>query len=965
MANAEQLQDNSGLASKDKANPPAGRNLVVLSDGTGNSAASASKTNVWRLYQALDMTDGAQIAAFSDGVGTSSIMPVRILGQALGFGVQLHVIRLYKFLCRNYVKGDQIWAFGFSRGAFTIRVLVGLIEMEGLVNWETEADLDRNALAAYRSFRKKAFDSSLPWVKLHRYIRARWTDAWNDLAGGQSYESVTRDMEHAGRRDINVRFIGVWDTVAAYGLPVQELTDAFDKWVWPLTFKDTSLCEGVEHARQALSLDDDRRTFFPIPWDESAEKAFWAKQHEPDPPKLRPDVHPGRLKQVWFAGAHASVGGGYPDDGISFVALNWMIGEAQDKGLKFQSLVVEEFKALANPTGRIYDPRSGFGALYRYQPRDVQALLNKNGEGNNNPLVFGSVMTRIASGTEGYAPISLPETIDVLPPHGSPVALSVPAVNAALAKFRPCFKTWSEQELGEKLVLENMLKVADAASRRKDRAEIFELVKDTVWWRELNYLVSVILVSIALFFPFLPIPDIPGEAAARGPVVALIDLAAGFLPRFLDPWLMAVREHAVSAALVATALFLNLSISSVLQSRICDRARAGWNMGIRSNYLRLTGRRGGAIGFAMSLFGLAIGAWSTHLGWAKPVDFSVIAFLFATSFGFYVLWRTLCRKAKIAQQNEPQTQESRPPKSEELDPKHPGFLLGIARKMRTNGWAASAYGDVEKRLMPRIVLFLSVLATLLLLNRGAFDLASSGGLYCGGTIKDGGEEDIGPRPVFRTNAMCQPTGIRLVKGGEYRIKITTDEGVRGAWFDKDRRTDVAGFEADDVVHAVATPLKRWWGEKWFQPIARIGVAGNYEHPLKPSAPLPGSCRPENSKDQSWLEAFETIPGYIRGIPAALLHIPDQAAAEFKEAHLACENAMGHDARKTLISDITADATGELFIYVNDAVLALPNSMNVFYMNNSGGATIEVTRIEADAIIAAEKKCGAAEGSCSR
>jgi uncharacterized protein (DUF2235 family) len=69
-----------------------GRNLIVLSDGTGNSAAAASKTNVWRLYQALDVTDGTQIAAFSDGVGTSNIKPLRILGQALGFGVQLNVL---------------------------------------------------------------------------------------------------------------------------------------------------------------------------------------------------------------------------------------------------------------------------------------------------------------------------------------------------------------------------------------------------------------------------------------------------------------------------------------------------------------------------------------------------------------------------------------------------------------------------------------------------------------------------------------------------------------------------------------------------------------------------------------------------------------------------------------------------------------------------------------------------------
>ncbi|TPV99862.1 MAG: hypothetical protein USCAAHI_00729 [Beijerinckiaceae bacterium] len=108
------------------------RNLIVLSDGTGNSASKSSKTNVWRLYQAIDLTDGTQIAVFGDGVGTSSVKLLRILGLALGIGVKRNVLNLYKFLCRNYSEGDQIWAFGFSRGAFTIRVLVGLIYREGL-----------------------------------------------------------------------------------------------------------------------------------------------------------------------------------------------------------------------------------------------------------------------------------------------------------------------------------------------------------------------------------------------------------------------------------------------------------------------------------------------------------------------------------------------------------------------------------------------------------------------------------------------------------------------------------------------------------------------------------------------------------------------------------------------------------------------------------------------------------------
>ncbi len=84
-------------------------------------------------------------------------------------------------------------------------------------------------------------------------------------------------------------------------------------------------CDRVQHARHAMGLDDERRTFHPIPWDERAEK------------RLRGSVDPDRLTQVWFPGMHADVGGGYPDDGLSFVPLNWMIEEAAGKGLRFSS----------------------------------------------------------------------------------------------------------------------------------------------------------------------------------------------------------------------------------------------------------------------------------------------------------------------------------------------------------------------------------------------------------------------------------------------------------------------------------------------------------------------------------------------------------------------------------------------------------------------------------------------------
>ena len=97
------------------------KKLVLFSDGTGNSSAKAEKTNVWRLFEALDQKTPEQLAHYDDGVGTSSNKYLAALGGAFGWGLKRNVVDLYKFVCRNYQPGDRIHAFGFSRGSFTIR----------------------------------------------------------------------------------------------------------------------------------------------------------------------------------------------------------------------------------------------------------------------------------------------------------------------------------------------------------------------------------------------------------------------------------------------------------------------------------------------------------------------------------------------------------------------------------------------------------------------------------------------------------------------------------------------------------------------------------------------------------------------------------------------------------------------------------------------------------------------------
>ena len=124
------------------------KNIVLLSDGTGNSSAKLMKTNVWRMYEAVDLTKGDQVACYDNGVGTSSFKPFAVLGGALGWGLKRNVRHLYTYACSHYVDAsddrdaDRLFGFGFSRGAFTMRVLMGLIESQGLITGAKGQELE-------------------------------------------------------------------------------------------------------------------------------------------------------------------------------------------------------------------------------------------------------------------------------------------------------------------------------------------------------------------------------------------------------------------------------------------------------------------------------------------------------------------------------------------------------------------------------------------------------------------------------------------------------------------------------------------------------------------------------------------------------------------------------------------------------------------------------------------------------
>ena len=137
------------------------KNIILLSDGTGNSAAKLHKTNIWRVYQALDLTTDSQLAEYDDGVGTAALRPLALIGSGFGLGLAKNVRFLYAFLSRNYCDADdKVFAFGFSRGAYTIRVLIEFVRNQSLVDPALpEREFQREVLRRWDGYRSYWFRS--------------------------------------------------------------------------------------------------------------------------------------------------------------------------------------------------------------------------------------------------------------------------------------------------------------------------------------------------------------------------------------------------------------------------------------------------------------------------------------------------------------------------------------------------------------------------------------------------------------------------------------------------------------------------------------------------------------------------------------------------------------------------------------------------------------------------------------
>ncbi len=278
----------------------AGRNLVVFCDGTGNELGR-NLSNVLKLYRVATKSD-KQLCYYSPGVGTiSRISPWSrlkqkargVFGLMTGYGLDDNVLDAYRFLVDHWRPGDQIYLFGFSRGAWTVRVLAGMLHLIGLLKPQQDNMCD-SALGTY----KRAASS-------------------NDLPLAWHFSRVI------GARAVPVHFVGVWDTVASMIVPRPDRFYLPSLEMLPYTKTNPS----VAVFRHAIAIDERRRMFRLAEWEQP-------QTYRPNPFDGASEA-PQDIRQVCFAGVHSDVGGGYPEEesALSKIPLAWMIDEAQEHGL--------------------------------------------------------------------------------------------------------------------------------------------------------------------------------------------------------------------------------------------------------------------------------------------------------------------------------------------------------------------------------------------------------------------------------------------------------------------------------------------------------------------------------------------------------------------------------------------------------------------------------------------------------
>lgn len=797
------------------------RRIILLSDGTGNSAGKVWRTNVWRTFESLDLSNSDQVAFYDDGVGTSSFKPLAIIGGAFGYGLKRNVIDLYKFVCRNYrsasdyrreqqsntsgsddIKDDEIYGFGFSRGAFTIRIVAGLIADQGLVLYATEQELDRKAAEAYRAYRAKHFHSVWGIERIGRAIRSIFVSAVHD------------ETERPVR---SIRFLGLWDTVAAYGLPVDEWTRGISKWIWPLELPGRQLNSKVERACHAVCLDDERTTFQPVLWDESL---------QPDPQTNSWPTEFQRISQVWFAGVHSNVGGGYPDDTLAQVPLTWMMHEAAKTGLKFKQPpkaaldAVSVAESASDKDGRLYDSRSGFAGYYRYGPRKVYDLchmrLSRNPDDKVEielPKVHESVFGRIEVGAHLYAPIGLPREYAVVSSAG----------------------TVNRRRLG----------VGETDAQRDIRCKGQEQVWNLVWKRRVIYFLTVFASLYLAIYPLYKVtfPSDELETPFR-PISDAIRLSSVFLPSGASRWVNAYARDPGWFLIATSWVAILIIYGSALGGQITDRMRRVWNRAFLERPDKAIAQSASRKFNVRQIF---------HFAFVILLCYVLFYPMFAK---LGVDWLLFPKEAQVAFDKYT---------AQPVRILISVYLLvhlipeSIVYRLRT--WAPYQWflRTVKLKAAPAVFAALTLWYGFAFVSHYLFDMRDAFGSFCedkpSPTVLDVCPADAPvsascgpqqfdfdfshPSSLPRSQRLCQPTGIMLERGRSYLVSVK--RGASDAeWKFWNENSHIYGQAIDDLpkwkraVMLLLYPLHRSFDRPWGSVIARFGPTGNEESFMDPA-----------------------------------------------------------------------------------------------------------------------------------
>ncbi len=307
------------------------KRLVLSYDGTWNNPDQEDNgipapTNVFKLHNAL-IENSEQVRYYHPGLGGEGGVFKPILGGAFGVGIKRHICSGYHWLASNYEEGDEIYLFGFSRGAFTARSLGGLLG-RGLLKL---SDLSPKQ----------------QWERVHQHYENR---------AKNKDKPANWKLLHSGTA-VPIRFIGVWDTVGALGIPddleILNLFDDPDNW----RFHNNELGAHVQCVRHAMAIDEKRSSFTVTRWSN-------LRDHSAD------------VEEKWFSGVHSDVGGGYAETGLSDIALGWMMEQAQDQGLKFREGIIASIEG--DSLSVLHNSFKGIFAKMRSRPRNLPNMKPSN-----------------------------------------------------------------------------------------------------------------------------------------------------------------------------------------------------------------------------------------------------------------------------------------------------------------------------------------------------------------------------------------------------------------------------------------------------------------------------------------------------------------------------------------------------------------------------------------------------------